>query len=142
MAKKRKPKEITVAKWGGTDELGSVELHGHKHDAASIEVKSDTKLTDDPFEGAVAIIRKFTFGANPEAWKQYQPSKQELFNSHVKYIETMLWKDGMQVYDKVTPQIQFDEVRSQYHIFVGAKPARGHLVSQTPLSLTQIAHGV
>lgn len=147
MARKLKKKKdsIDLQKFGGTDDLGKIDFDGHQHDVQSIEVKSETKLTDDPFEGAVAIIRKFTFGANPQAFKEYKPTKQELFNSHLKGIEIALWRDGMQLNTRIEPQIHFDEKQLRYSIFVGAKPARGHLVTQTPLSLREIAqdtHGI
>jgi hypothetical protein len=49
MARKLKPKAIELQKFGGTDDLGQVEMDGNTHDLQSIEVKSDTKLTDDPY---------------------------------------------------------------------------------------------
>ena len=139
-----KNKTIELQKFGGTDDLGSVDFDGHKHEAQSIEVKSDTKLTDDPYEGNIAIIRRFTFGANPQAFKEKLPTKQELFNSHLRGIEIALWRDGMMVHDKVEPQIHFDEKALRYHIFVGAKAARGHIVPSglVPTDLRKIAHGV
>ena len=146
---KKSPKRVPVKngaielqKFGGTDDLGSGKLDGNDHELQSIEVKSKTKLTDDPYEGAVAVIRRFTFGANPQAFQELLPTKQELFNSHVKGIEIALWRDGMVFHDKVEPQIHFDQKKLQYHIFVGAKPAKGHIVPYNlkPANLKDFSH--
>ena len=60
-----------------------------------LQTESDVHLEDDEGYGNATIIRCFTFGANPEAFAQHKPTKQELFNSHLKGIEVMLWKDGL-----------------------------------------------
>lgn len=138
----KKKDSIDLQKFGGTDDLGKMEMDGHSHDVQSIEVKSDTKLSDDPYEGAVAVIRRFTFGANLQSFQNHMPTKQELFNSHLKGIEIALWKDGMVMNTRVEPQIHFDEKMMRYHIFVGAKPGRGQLVTQTPLRMSEIIHGL
>lgn len=135
---KRKTKFKDVAKFGGTEELGSVNLHGHSHDAASLEVTSDTKLEHDEGHGEAAIIRRFTFGANPEAFAKHTPTKQELFNAHYKGIEVTLWRDGMKVMPEVEPRVVVKG--NKFHIFVGAKPMKGHILMQRPQTLSEIAH--
>src|ERR1700722_8320586 len=71
--------------------------------------KSTTHLEDDEGFGGAAIIRVFEFAANPEAFKQHPPTKQELFNSHYKWIEVMLWKDGLKVYAEVPPKLTINK---------------------------------
>ena len=139
----RKLKKIKeVAKFGGVDELGSVMMDGHKHEASSIEAKSeDTHLEDDKGQGAALVIRRFVFGANPEAWKDHVPTKQELFNFHWKGIEVMLWRDGLVAFDGVEPRIVFAKDNKQYQIFVAARPSHGNVLTETPQTLSQIAHG-
>lgn len=138
MAKK---KTLDVQKFGGQDDLGTVKMDGFDHDVSSHEAMSQTKLEDDAYEGSPAVIRCFVFGINPIAFKEHPPTHQELFNSHIKGIEFALWRDGLQVFPDVKPRVVIDEKALQYKIFVGSKPARGHLLRENPLSLAQIARG-
>ena len=130
-----------VAKFGGTEKLGDAKLHGHEHEVDSIETQSERHIEDDMGSGEAAIIRCFTFGINPLAFKEHQPTKQELFNAHVKGIEVMLWRDGMRLMLDVEPRILVDQ--KTYKIFVGARPAKGHLLTrvQVPRTLKEIVHG-
>jgi hypothetical protein len=135
--KKKKYKD--VQKFGGKEDLGSVKFNGNTHEASSLEVTSDTKLEHDEGYGEAAIIRRFTFGINPVTFKQAPPTKQELFNSHLKGIEIALWRDGMKIMTEVEPKIGFE--KSTYHIYVGARPMKGHMLTQRPQTLSEIAHG-
>lgn len=72
----------------------------------------------DPGKGKAWILRTFTFGINP-AVKEI-PTKQQLFNSHVKQIEMMLWGDGLKFVYEVPPRIQV--TKKFYKIFVLAEP--------------------
>jgi len=137
----RVKKSVDVQKFGGSEEIGNVKMHGYDHDVQSLEAQSKTKLEDDTGHGNAAIIRCFQFGINPEAFKQYQPTKQELFNSHYKGIEVALWRDGMKVIPDVNPRIVVDEKNMNYKIFVGATPMKGHILTQRPQTLSEIAHG-
>lgn len=110
-------------------------------DAKQGEVQSSTNLEDDLGEGAPVIIRTFFFKANPVAFRHHTPSSQELFNAHLKQIEVHLWTDGMKIMTDVTPKVSLSKKRDGYKIVVGAEPAKGFLLSQTPQTLTEIAHG-
>ncbi len=140
---KKKIKE--VAKFGGVDELGSVEMHGHTHEASSVEAKSeDTHLEDDHGVGEATVIRRFMFQMNmehPEVFIERRPSKQDIFNSHVKGIEAMLWKDGLSLFVDIPPRITFDTKKFQYSIFVAARPQRGYILNERPQTLSEIANG-
>lgn len=155
---KRSKKTVEVQKFGGVDNMGTVrdenftkftsEMSGKEsyhnntnYDLESIETKSETHLEDDQGYGGAAILRTFTFGINPEAFRQHTPSKQELFNSHLKGIEMALWKDGMMVMDEVEPKVIIDPKGKQYMIFVGARPMRGHLLKEVPKTLAEQIHG-
>ena len=140
MAKKTK-KSLDVQKFGGVEELGSLHINGYQHEASSIEAQSETRLEQDTGEGGAAIIRRFTFGVNPEAFAQHTPTMQELFNYHHKGIEIALWRDGMAIITEVQPRVIFDKQNTKYHIFVGARPLRGHVLRETPQTLSQIVHG-
>lgn len=134
-------KSKDVTKFGGREKLGDVELNQYKHEVESIETQSKTKIEDDTGQGGAAIIRRFTFGMNPIAFKENPPSKQDLFNYHVKGIEVMLWRDGMKIITEVEPRITLDEKTLQYHIFIGAKPQRGYVLTEAPKTLRQVVHG-
>ena len=136
---KRKTKE--VAKFGGVDELGTTKLHGHEHDVASAEAQSSTRLESDMGTGEAVVVRFFTFGINPETFMEQKPTKQELFNSHLKGIEMALFADGLKVFDEVAPRLTFDADKLQYTICVAARPRKGYLLENAPQTLTQIAHG-
>lgn len=138
MARKLK-KSQDVAKFGGVEELGNVNLHGHSHEASTIEFKSNTHLEQDQGHGDAAIVRCFTFGMNVASFKEAQPSKQEIFNSHLKGIETKLWMDGMKIIPEVQPRLVFNTEKAQYQIFVGARPMKGHILHERPQTLSEIA---
>ena len=136
-------KAHNVAKFGGTEKLGDAVVNDYEHEVDSIETQSKTTLEQDQGAGGAAIIRCFTFGVNPIAFKEAKPTKQELFNSHVKGIEVMLWRDGMKLMTEVEPRILVDEKSMSYQIFVGARPAKGHVLTriQVPKTLKELVHG-
>ena len=141
MTRKLKAKVHQVAKFGGTEELGSAMFRGDKHEVSSIEVNSDTKLQQDKGEGKTVLVRCFVFAIDPETFKVYTPTKQELFNSHYKGIETALWRDGMKVIPEVNPRIVVMQQEGKYRIFVGAQPMKGHILKEQPKTLTEQIHG-
>lgn len=111
-------------------------------EAQQLEVQSQTHLEDDKGEGKAAIVRCFTFGMNVASFREVQPTKQQLFNHHLKGIEIALWKDGLQILTDVTPRIVFNEKKLTYQIFVGAVPMRGHILREQPKTLKELVHGV
>lgn len=124
------------------DKVGITEQTGEKDiqwEATKGEVESTTNLEDDEGHGPAVIVRSFDFKANPAAFHEHTPSKQELFNAHAKQIEIHLWKDGMQVMPDVDPKVILSKKRDGYRIIVGAEPAKGNLLYQTPQTLSQIA---
>ena len=108
-------------------------------DAAQSQVDSETKLEADTGVGKAAIIRQFTFKVNPQTFKNNPPSKQQLFNAHLKQVEILLWQDGMKIMTDVQPQLKVG--KKFYTIIVGAVPQRGQLLTQQPQLLKDIAHG-
>jgi hypothetical protein len=138
---KKTPKAVDVAKFGGTEELGKAVMHGYEHDVASVEVKSQTRLEEDKGEGNATVIRCFTFGMNPEAFATVQPTRQELFNSHLHGIEIALFADGLKIFDGVAPRMTFDVDKKQYSIFVAARPSKGFLLQDNPQTLSEIING-
>lgn len=106
-------------------------------EAQQLEVQSDTKLESDTGHGQAIVIRQFEFGINPVAFKEAPPTRQELFNSHLKGIEMMLWRDGMKIFPDVEPKIKFDATK--YTIILAALPMKGHILREVPQTLAQIA---
>ena len=106
--------------------------------ANEIQAQSTTNIESDEGTGGVAIIRCFEFGANVESFRQKQPTSQELFNSHLRGIEILLWKDGMSIITEVEPRVVFDKENLKYKIFVGAKPAKGHILREKPQTLSEV----
>lgn len=145
----KRPKTVDVQKFGGVEDIGKfTETHAINapvsnvhYDLQDIEVTSTSNLEDDKGGGGAAIIRMFEFGMNPQAFAQHIPTKQELFNSHYKGIETALWKDGMKVIPEVNPRIVVDDKAGNYKIFVGAQPMRGHTLQEQPKTLAEQIHG-
>lgn len=107
--------------------------------AQTLNTESETHLEDDTGEGDAAIIRMFEFKVNKEAFAQYTPTEQELFASHERGIAALLWRDGMTPLESVTPRITFSKNKKTYRIFIGAKPAKGHLLQERPKTLSEIA---
>ena len=134
-----KRKALDVAKFGGTENLGKATYNNYEHEVSNIETQSKTKLEDDAGHGGAAIIRRFSFGMNAESFKEKPPTKQELFNYHIKGIEIMLWRDGMKIMTEVQPRIMLEEKKMQYHIFVGARPQKGFILREAPQTLKEVA---
>ena len=109
-------------------------------DATQGEVQSDVHLEDDKGDGRAIIVRSFDFKANPQAFLERTPSKQELFNDSAKLIEIKLWEDGMQVMPDVNPKVMISKNKQFYRVVVGAEPAKGHLLGQAPKTLSQITN--
>src|SRR3990167_8290501 len=86
-----------------------------KYEYAS-ELSTDGMPLIDPGGGPVNVIRVFTFKMNPE--KKLLPTGQEIFSSHAKQIETILWGDGLRPLDGVSPRVIIDNKNSLYRIFV------------------------
>jgi hypothetical protein len=117
----------------------------HDYDVKQGEVHSDIHLEEDTGHGKSIVIRSFDFKANPQAFKDRTPSKQELFNAHAKQIEILLWKDGLNVMPDVKPQLILSKQRNHYRIVVGAEPRKGQIILPSDQNkhqtLAQAAHG-
>lgn len=127
-----------------TDTLDGKQSSTH-YDVKQGEVHSDIHLEDDEGSGKTIVIRSFDFKANPEAFRQHTPSKQELFSAHAKQIEILLWEDGLEVMPDVNPQVILSKRRTGYRIVVGAEPRRGQIITRRDQdriqTLSQAAHG-
>lgn len=108
----------------------------HAWEGQDIEVKSDP-LIDNENSGAL-ILRSFYYKANPVTMKEQKPTKQKIFNSHLKQIEAMLWGDGLTPFTPIEPRIIVSKKRDEYKIFIACVPKKGVMLNETPLTLQQI----
>lgn len=138
--------EGSVDVFGGSidkQELADKGVEGNWDKVQEVSSHSETYLEDDKGEGHAVVMRQFVFGMNPQAFIEAKPTKQDLFNSHLKGIEISLWKDGLQLWTGVEPRIHLDSQNMRYTIFVGAITAKGNMFSSlhAPKKLTEILHG-
>ncbi len=103
-----------------------------------IGVESDTKLEQDTGTGQTILIRFFDFAANQEAFRNHLPTEQELFDSHRKGIESLLWTDGLTPYLAIEPRVLFAKDKSQYRLVVSCIPSLGNSVLENTQTLTQL----
>lgn len=118
-----------------------VTKHANLADSAEVqqlEVQSKTHLEDDVGHGNPAIIRTFTFGMNLHSFTEAKPTKQDIFNSHLKGIEIALWRDGMQLMTDVVPRVIFNVEKAQYSVIIGAKPLKGHILRESTKTLKEL----
>lgn len=115
------------------DETQDIEWEG-----AQAQVESETKLNADKGIGQAVVLRTFTFAANKESFQRHLPTAQELFNSHSKGIDTMLWKDGLKHFMEVEPRLIFSKDKSHYRFIVACIPALGNTLIDTPHTLTEL----
>lgn len=93
---------------------------------------------DDP-----RIIREFMFSFNPETvskirQKQIEaPTRQGLFNAHLKQIEIMLWGDGLVFDTEFQPRIVIG--KKKYKIVIVCKQRQGVMLGMAnkPITLTE-----
>lgn len=101
-----------------------------------LQVNSDPLI--DLQTGDNVLLRVFDFGANPENLKRDKPTKQQLFDSHVKQIMTMLWSDGLEPAKEINPLIQISKKKEKYRILMWCRAKSGVAWADTPQSLQEI----
>lgn len=147
MAKKNK--SLDVQKFAGHEHVADVNsnvtgspIEGVSgHSLESVAVESQTKLEDDVGRGNPVVMRSFTFKINKTAFLSNKPSKQELFDTHARGIEMILWRDGLTFEKRWEPRILFNKKATHYTIFVVATPARGQTLVDQTRTLSELAHG-
>lgn len=133
-------KQLPSGKVDKVEAVGDVQQEDGNWEVSDLATTSTTHLEDDTGEGKAAIIRMFEFEAKPYAFAIHTPSKQELFNTHLKGIEVMLWRDGLKIMTEVQPSLTINSKKTKYRIWVGAEPAKGHLLMERPQTLSEIAN--
>ena len=103
-----------------------------------IQANSKTKLEQDTGTGEAFVLRFFDFGTNLETFKQHKPTAQELFDSHRKGIEPLLWRDGLAPCSEVEPRLMFSKGKKFYRFVITCKQSKGHLLFTEPKTLSQL----
>jgi hypothetical protein len=103
-----------------------------------VGAESTTKLEEDKGTGSEIIMRFFDFASNVEAFKQHRPTEQELFETHRKGIEALLWTDGLAPCYAIEPRLLFSKDKSQYRFVISAIPSVGNTLIDKTKTLTQL----
>lgn len=109
----------------------------HKWEGQEIEVQSDP-LIETGNRGKTIVLRSYYFKANPEAMKREKPTKQQIFDSHAKQIELMLYSDGLVPFKEVEPKLIISKKRDEYKIFMACEARTGVVFDRDPRLLQEL----
>ncbi len=118
--------------------LPSKKVEDLQWEGEEVQTESKTKIEEDQGTGQPVILRFFEFGANFETFKQHKPTAQELFNSHIKGMESLLWSDGLKIYHEVEPRLMFSKDKTKYRFIIPCIPTNGSALVDTPRTLSQL----
>lgn len=137
MPKSKTPKKFKAIEKNAKDTpMGDVkELNW---EGEEVQAESTTKIEDDQGTGQAVILRFFEFGVNHETFKAHKPTGQELFNSHVKGIQSLLWRDGLKPFEGVEPRLQFSKDKKKYRFILACIPSAGNVLTDKPKTLSQL----
>lgn len=116
--------------------LPSKKVEDLQWEGEEIQAQSKTKIEEDQGTGIPVVLRFFEFGVNPEAFKNRKPTAQELLNSHLRGIESLLWSDGLTFYKEVEPRLMFSKDNKKYRFIIPCLPTQALI--DTPKTLTQL----
>lgn len=132
-------KKITGKKFKSIEKkaknLPSNKVEDLKWEGEELAAIAETKISDDKGTGKPYVIRFFDFGVNLETFKQHKPTAQELFNSHRKGIESLLWRDGLKPVQEVEPRLMFSKNNRYYRFVITCEPS--YLVDK-PKTLSEL----
>ncbi len=134
MAKSKKFKAIE--KHAKATPMGDVK--DLKWEGEEMQVESETKIESDTGTGQPIVLRFFDFGANPEVFKKHKPTAQELFNSHIRGIESLLWRDGLRQFKEVEPRLMFSKDKTRYRFIIACVPSLGNVLVDKTQTLSQL----
>jgi hypothetical protein len=103
-----------------------------------IGVESDTKIEQDTGTGQAIVLRFFDFAGNPEVFKQHKPTAQELFESHKRGMESMLWTDGLTPYHAIEPRLLFSKDKAHYRFVISCIPSLGNTIIEKSKTLSEL----
>lgn len=103
-----------------------------------VTAHSDTKIQEDKGTGQAIILRSFDFVANPDNFKARKPTAQELFASHLKGIEALLWGDGLKPFQEVQPRLLFSKDKKHYRFIIPCVVGLGQSLIEGTNTLSQL----
>jgi hypothetical protein len=118
--------------------LPSKKVEDLQWEGEEVRAESKTKLEEDKGTGRPIVLRFFEFGANFAAFKNRKPTAQELFNSHKKGMEAMLWSDELVFFQDVEPRLQFSKDGSKYRFIIPCIPRSGSVLVDAPKTLSEL----
>lgn len=104
-------------------------------------VNSDIPLVDEG-KGKPYIIRQFEFYFDPSTLQKIKekkipaPTRQELFNSHVKQIRVTLWGDGLVPLEEIEPRMVIG--KKKYKIIVLCEARYKTMIAEKPNTLQEL----
>lgn len=116
----------------------SKKIEDIKWEGEEISTESKIKISDDKGEGRAVILRFFEFGVNPAAFKIHKPTAQELFNTHINGMESLIWRDGLKFFHDVQPRFMFSKDKKFYRFIIACIPTVGTELKQKPQTLSQL----
>ena len=114
--------------------LPSKKVEDLQWEGEEVQAESTTKLQEDKGTGTPVIIRFFDFGANVDTFRQHMPTAQELFNSHMRGIESLLWTDGLAFYKGIEPRLMFSKDKKHYRFAITCVPTQSLIDNTKTLS--------
>ena len=94
----------------------------------------------DSGKGKALVIRVFDFKFDPrvkaEDRQRAKSNKQEIFNTHAKFIRNFLWKDGLKIREDHDPKLIFGE--DGYRIAILCEARLEVPIDKKPTTLQQI----
>lgn len=137
MAKSTKTKKFKAIE-KNAENLPSKKVEDLHWEGEEVQAHSDTKLEEDRGTGIPIILRFFEFGANFQSFKNHKPTAQELFNSHMRGIESLLWADELTFYKDVEPRLQFSKDGTKYRFIIPCIPRSGSVLVDAPKTLSEL----
>lgn len=103
-----------------------------------VGVESKTKIQEDTGTGQPIILRFFEFAADSKVFKDHKPTAQDLFDSHRRGMESLLWTDGLAPYHIVEPRLQFSKDNKRYRFVVSCIPSLGNTLTEKTKTLSEL----
>lgn len=103
-----------------------------------VTAQSETKIEQDKGTGQAVILRSFDFVANPENFRLRKPTAQDLFASHIKGMEALLWSDGLRPFQEVQPRLLFSKNKKHYRFIIPCIAGLGESLIESTKTLSQL----
>lgn len=103
-----------------------------------VTAHSDTRITDDTGTGQEVVLRFFDFAADDAVFRATRPTAQQLFDSHRKGMEDLLWSDGFTPIREIEPRLLFSKDGRYYRFAVPCIPSTGNSLLEKTRTLSEL----